>query len=112
MSLRAENCNEVPNGTPRGQGAPINGSGYGGPQRVGLELGREIAQGVNAAGFRLLDPILDGRQHIMPIGTGARPDLLQGQALFVDDFQGMAVFEHLLDVQMMTLVQQAGFTRQ
>ena len=59
-----------------------------------------------------MDPLLDRRQHVVTIGAGLDPDLLQRQTLFIDHFERLAVLQQGFDTLVMALFQQAGFTRQ
>ena len=72
----------------------------------------KVAQRLDPAGFCLVYPFLDRRKHVVAIGAGLDPDLLQGQALLVNHFQRLAVLQHLLDPLVMAIFKQAGLARQ
>ena len=59
-----------------------------------------------------MHPVLDRRQHVVAIGAGLGPDLLQRQALLVDHLQRLAVGEHRVDAHVVAVLQQAGLARQ
>ena len=57
-------------------------------------------------------PLFDRGQHVVAVGAGLDPNLLQRQTFFVNHFQRLTVLQQRFNALVVTIVQQAGFTRQ